>query len=462
MGLDSLLFFRFTHPSPYFVHTEPAADTITQIAPFVFSGGSIQPVHILSIDEMPVYCSFAEPLQAYSIRVTPGYHWISLRTLHQRISFNLTVLPGVKTFISIDSAIKWPDIRVETMPAELTETELRQINQYMLRVRNTFNGRPAYILQDGRLHWLKRLTGHNTGYQSDYIAGPLTGNTASLIVKDYLSQDFTPEPGYAFEIGQGLIKQQQIRDSSQKYKYLSLYDTDTSLSATVWTRKMADSLLYQQELAALREKDLLNERYTHSNNHKLIIDLRNSGISSKEVLQYLFFRGDDPSFARSYRGTINVFSGMDTGYYKVLVLLSGRRYFIKDSICFKANSLHYYMPSHTLTLPADSFCIELETRLRRIATGNVDGIPDARTKIAEDFNKRDFSTANLTRTIYGLVLDHKGKPIQGASVALRGTISMCITDTKGRFQLQTTSKGFLKIAAIGYQSMEQPLTSDGA
>ncbi|SDF69368.1 TonB-dependent outer membrane receptor, SusC/RagA subfamily, signature region [Chitinophaga filiformis] len=461
MGLDSLLFFRFTHPSPYFIHTEPAADTITQIAPFVFSGGSIHPVHILSVDEIPVYCSLADPLQAYSVRVTPGDHWICLRTLHQRISFNLKVSPGLKTFISIDSAIRWPDIRVEKVPEELTEAELRQINRYMLHVRNTFSSRPAYIMQDGHLHWLNGGRVSKVGYRANYVTGPLTGKTASLVVKDYLSQDFMPEPGYAFEIRQGLIKQKQIGDLLRTYKYLNVYRTDTSLSAMVWSRQMADSLLYQQELDELRETNVLNERYSHNNKNKLIIDLSQSGISSsKDVLQYFFFRGDDPSFARSYGGSTNHFSGLDSGYYKLLVLLRDRRYFIKDSILFKANTLHYYAPNHINILPADSSSIELEKRLRKIISPDVANIPQERTEIAEDFNKRNFNTENLTRTIYGLIVNGRGQPIPGASVVLRGTPSACRTDAKGWFQLRTTSKGFLMVSSIGYQSIESPLTNN--
>lgn len=460
MGLDSLLFFQFTHPAPFFTYAEPAPDTITQIAPFVFSRGSIHPVHILSVDELPVYCSLADPLQPYSVKVTPGKHKISLRTLHQRISFNITVPAGVKTFISIDSAIGRPDVQVEKMPIGLTLSEQWQVNRYMLRVRNTFGNHPVYIKQHEQIYWLDK-TGNSYNNPPEYIVGPITGRNAFLIADNVFAQYFDPEPGYSFEISKGLIKQKQISDLSKSYRYLSLFETDTSLSSMAWSQNMADSLLHLLRLHKLRENDLLTEKYVPHTNTRLVIDLDRSGISpTSDVLQFLFFRYDDPSFVRSYKGSAKHFNSIDTGYYKLLILLDGRRYFIKDSISIKKDSLHYYSFDNIDILPEDSVSIELDEKLQQIAGDNLIAEPDRRVAIAETFNRREFSTANLTREIYGLIVDERGEPVPGATVILRGTRSGCATNAKGRFQLPVTAKGFLMVASVGYETVEQRLNDN--
>ncbi|PWV56649.1 TonB-dependent SusC/RagA subfamily outer membrane receptor, partial [Chitinophaga sp. S165] len=458
MGLDSLLFFQFTHPSPFFIYREPALDTVTQIAPFVFSGGSLQPVHIVYVDEIPRYCSFADPLQGYSIRVSPGDHNITLRTAHQRLSFNMTIPAGLKTFISIDSAINKKYVLVEAMPTKLTPSELTRINKYMLRVLNTFRDYGAYIRQDEKLLWLNIGKRNHYAYQAEYIAGPLTGNKASLIVKDSVVQDFTPEPGYSFEINKGLIKQKQLQETFPDYKDLRRYNTDTSLSAMAWSDKMADSLIHLLQLNNVKENDLVKLKEPLPVNTKLVVDLAQSDLMlTSEILQLLFFRYDNPSYVKSYNGAKQDFSDLDTGYYRLVVLLTDRRYFITDSLFLKKDHLHYYAPDSIHILPEDSMSIELDKQLKDIADAKYMISDYQRNRIAESFNKRKLTRASLKRLVSGIVLDSKGDPLPGVAVTLRGTIYGCTTDANGRFQLSTTDKGYLEARLIGFSPTEQPL-----
>ncbi len=62
MGLDTITYYNFTHPDSIYRISEalPNGDSTTQIAPFVVHNGDIVPVHILYIDEKPVYFSQTE------------------------------------------------------------------------------------------------------------------------------------------------------------------------------------------------------------------------------------------------------------------------------------------------------------------------------------------------------------------------------------------------------------------
>jgi hypothetical protein len=55
IGLDSIVYYQFTHPRDVYKIYEPTPDSTTQIAPFVTNNGNIVPVHMVYIDGIPVY-----------------------------------------------------------------------------------------------------------------------------------------------------------------------------------------------------------------------------------------------------------------------------------------------------------------------------------------------------------------------------------------------------------------------
>ncbi|SHN29226.1 alpha-2-macroglobulin family protein [Chitinophaga sp. CF418] len=462
MGLDSMLYFLFTHPSPVFLHTEPAWDWTTQIAAFVFARGSIQPVHILYVDGLPVYCSIADPMQHYSISVPAGRHTISMRTQYQRITLDTTIAAGVKTFISIDSAIHQDNVIVEKMPMKLTPLEIANLDKYMIRLQNNFGSYPTYIKQEGHIFRLNNIVSNNKNSGWQYIVGPLTGANASLVLKDNFTQNFTPEPGYVFEISKGLIKQKQT--GLIHYYDLHSYNTDTSLSAQALTETIIDSLLKLRQDDNLRNEDIVRpfqEKESHKS--RLMVRFVTPDLNpATDVLRFLFFRYDDPSFTRSFKGHTTEFQSLDTGYYRLLVLLTGSRHFIKDSVLLKDNHLHYYVLDTLNILPNDSLINNLEKRMRQLVDPwfTIQVAPAYEREIGESFNKTAINRAHLTRVIGGIVVDSKGEPLPGAPIVLRGTQSGTVTNEHGKFSLPVTTKGTLRIMYVGYETVEQVLNQD--
>src|SRR5690606_7551717 len=53
LGLDSIAYFKFTHPKDTIQFFEKTTDGTTQLAPFAISDGEILPIHFLYIDNLP-------------------------------------------------------------------------------------------------------------------------------------------------------------------------------------------------------------------------------------------------------------------------------------------------------------------------------------------------------------------------------------------------------------------------
>ncbi|MCD7978814.1 MAG: TonB-dependent receptor [Tannerellaceae bacterium] len=69
-------------------------------------------------------------------------------------------------------------------------------------------------------------------------------------------------------------------------------------------------------------------------------------------------------------------------------------------------------------------------------------------------NNLSVTIPQQTKQISGIVKDHTGEPVIGASVAVKGTNSGTITDMDGNFVLEVSNNAIVVISYIGYQSQE--------
>lgn len=67
-------------------------------------------------------------------------------------------------------------------------------------------------------------------------------------------------------------------------------------------------------------------------------------------------------------------------------------------------------------------------------------------------------------TISGKIKDHKGKPLAGASISLKGSYDGAVSDSAGHFQFTTTEKDTVRcvVSSMGFKTYEQLLTLNGA
>jgi TonB-dependent SusC/RagA subfamily outer membrane receptor len=459
MGLDSIRYFQFRHPDPIFRYYEPAGDSITQVAPFVMGKGNFIPVHVIYINELPVYFSQADQLQPYSFAIHPGWNKIALRTPYQQITFDSVLIrEGVKNFLSIDTSGTAENVSITRRPFILTDHEVTNLGNYMISVENIYDY-PAYIEQNDRYYWINAESKNRYNYRNNgLLTGPLTGANATLIVKDNFDQPFVPESGYTFNIQKGLIKQRQPYPANLFSNILGVGQAEETLSGEALTEAAIDSILTEKQHSTLRTNNL--SAYISNGNQyegRLNIHLQNDTLSwRKDILQFFLFRYDDPQYIRALAGNTTSFGKLESGSYKLLILFTNNRYFITDSIHIKDNGINYYNIS-TFPLQQNSEMItELMAELKTAAYARRSNEPAE--KIAETFNRAQMSTASLTRSISGIIQDNKGQPLPYVSVVLKGTSFGTITDKKGVFFLNVTSKGILHVAYIGYSSKDIKIT----
>lgn len=64
------------------------------------------------------------------------------------------------------------------------------------------------------------------------------------------------------------------------------------------------------------------------------------------------------------------------------------------------------------------------------------------------------------KTVGGTVLDENGEPVIGATVSVKGTNLVTVTDIDGRFELKVPNGSILSVSYIGYTTAEVPATGE--
>ena len=67
-------------------------------------------------------------------------------------------------------------------------------------------------------------------------------------------------------------------------------------------------------------------------------------------------------------------------------------------------------------------------------------------------------------TIKGIIKDNKDKPVPGASIAIKDSYDGATADSSGRYSFKTSEKGkqLIVVSNIGYKTVEQPVSIEGA
>lgn len=64
------------------------------------------------------------------------------------------------------------------------------------------------------------------------------------------------------------------------------------------------------------------------------------------------------------------------------------------------------------------------------------------------------------KTVGGTVLDENGEPVIGATVSVKGTNLVTVTDIDGRFELKVPNSSILSVSYLGYTTAEVPATGE--
>jgi alpha-2-macroglobulin len=470
MGLDSIAYFQFTHPTSIYGIEESAPDSITQIAPFAVYKGEVINVDVIYIDEKPVYFSQAKQLERYSFAVRPGAHDIRIRTANELVSLkNINAEKGKKLIISVnlDSAINKIAHFIK-MPDSLTTYEAELLSKYMIKVVPDFDSKLATIEQGDHIFLLNPNTNGYSYYHDpqEILTGPLTNDFAYFNLRGELNMPFVAEPGFSYLFQPGLLKQKSIAGKYPFNTFIQLYGTSTSdYTQHPLTKPVVDSIW--QNYLDLRSNTtplFINEPITDPITGKLVIKI-DTGKNGKLpfIKNVILYRNDYPDFIMVYPGNNTELGNLAPGNYRLFFLLKGDKYYIKDGINVKPNGTNFYL-AHIMAQPADSVSIKINDIIidRPGRHKNTDGnINNDALRLKETFNEKYLDNKVFNTVIYGKVLESDDKqPIIGGTVRIKGSGIGTNTDVNGQFKLKVPSSGKLIISFVGYITKEISIRPD--
>lgn len=456
MGLDTIEYYKFTHPDTIYTTTEKTVDNITQIAPFVVKNGDILPVHIVYIDNTPVYFSQTEDLKRYSFRVDSGMHDIRLRTDKMDIEVkDVVIAHGKKTIFSInaDSTLKRFDIFINKAPDTLMNDEKRMLNNYLISVENTFKMQLATLQQGERVYLLNPEA--NGRSRQRVLTGPIAPNLATYKLGAEKDQNFIAETGYNYTFLPGLLKQKSF-DGNPYNKKLNYGDAAVDYTQLALTPTAIDTLWQNYLDRRSQTTNLFENPYVPiEKNGRLKIKF--AAEEKLFVKNILIYKNNDIEFLKIYRGIERDFGNLEPGKYRLMFLLKGDEYFVQENIIVKPHGANLYtiaIKAH----PRDSVSIKINQVIQQ-RTGmynNTDKeIRNDALLIKETFNEKYTEIKNFTNVITGTVIDAKDKaPLPGVSILVKGTRHGMVTDSKGNFSLTVPKTGKITVAFIGYITEE--------
>jgi protocatechuate 3,4-dioxygenase beta subunit len=470
MGLDTIEFYKLLNPDSLYINREAAPDLLTQIAPFVSRKGQPEPIHLLYIDERPVFFSRTNEYPAYSFSVAPGLHSLVLRTATREIRLDtIRISAGVKTFIGINDDTANHAIHTRRMPDTLTPNEREVLRHSLIGLQNTFDNKYVLLSQGRDRNYLVN-TGNNYSRPGVFLAGPFSGETSVLREEDGFRQPFGPEGGYRFTISEGLIKEKEWPLS---YAFHSPLDPAARIATQLKDRSMtpaiADSLWQDYLDMRSRTMDFFRNDYVPAEGNGAL----RFSLSEPEypwmtptvfVKKVFLFRYDDPDFMRIYAGATRILGYVTPGYYRLFLLLKSQRYLTLDSIVIKPNGLNFVSVPVINIHAADSFSYRISALLKQQEDHWTFTNSPELEPMQSTFNERNIAPASFHRQVNGRVLDVDGHPVPYASVALKGTRYATVTNREGYYQLLTTDRGTLLFSAIGFNTqtiqLREPYTFD--
>jgi len=458
-GIDSIEFYKFIYPKNSIYRFEyNSRDSITQFAPFVVSEGAILPIHVIYVDNKPVYFSWSTNTRPYSFSIDSGYHQIKLRTTFREIVIDSMFFEkGKKLIFSLDQDSENKNLKIAKAEPRLSKYEKRLLYKYIVPYRDNFGERYAYIEQNRNIQFLNP----ESKYQRNNFAGPLVGNLTFQLV-DSFATTFNHEPFFEYEFLPALLKMRSI-DSKKYPEYLYSYKANNTLSDVVLTKETVE----KQWKDYLDSKRYLTARYRYPNSTsqgagKLLINFKRSTEPIKDIpLNILVFRYDNPEFLRVYPGNTSFIHELQKGYHKLIFFYSGAKYFIEDSIYIQPNGLNYYEFEQPSSFKKDTFSLYVSNIIEETLFKTSPYYENEEKELKQIYNmyQQQFQYTGVGDIVEGYVYDEQtGEALPGVNVTIKGTTYGTITNIDGYYSIKVPpGNSILNFSFIGYVSEDKPL-----
>ncbi|TCD08505.1 hypothetical protein EZ449_11720 [Pedobacter frigidisoli] len=463
LGLDTIEYYKFTHPKNVYYTQESTNDTTTQIAPFVVANGAIEPVNIVYIDEVPVFFNQSDQLSRYSFKVKPGKHLIRLRTYNKMVTIPEFEIPkGKKTILSINAFLPFvPDLfndykpEVVKMESILTAQESDLLNRYMLKIKNNFDGEKTIVRADTTNVLINYPPNVSNG--KDLLIGPLKENYLELKTEEF-NQDFIKEPGYTYTFTKGLIKQKS-NDSPFAFNTSLSSSAGINVNYKQYALKKSEIDSIWNDYLDLRSHTtqlFKNQNVTSRNNGKLIFSIDTAFTNHLPYIKnIIIYKPDEPDFVQIYAGNNTYWPPFVKGNYKIMFLLKDNRYFTAEDIKIKINGVNYYKWDKFKIAAADNFSINLDHYIKTVkGTNNYYPSVKISNEVVEIFNEKNFDLSSLIGVMEGrIIAEDDQSAIPGVTVKIVGLNVFTSSNSDGKFKIKIPSNGKVIISFIGYETI---------
>jgi TonB-dependent SusC/RagA subfamily outer membrane receptor len=458
LHLDTMEYYRFTQTKDLYKIEEKTADQTPVVSPFVVKDGAIEPIHILYIDGIPLYFSQAEQLKRYAFRITPGYHYIKMRTATRLVTLEgLEFAPNRKTILSVAADSSNKKVTIQVMPPELSADEAADLDKYMVRIADNFEGRKTTLTFSGMETLLNPPP--YISKNKDLLVGPFRENFLFLH-SGLMDHSFLKEPGYTYTFQPELLKQKSF---STKYAFnpdLRTAPGNTGYQDYPLQSGEIDSIWNEYLNLRSRTTNLFNTYYNYYGNSQLCRLYLNIApklaISKPYVKNIIIYNPEEPDYVQIYPGQ-NQNIQLPKGTYQALYLLKDNSYFIKERIAVKPYGYNYYLweevEVHTADGMSNSIDAEIKSLSHRFSASQLTGVKE---KIIELINEQQFDPKYFKKKIKGTVVDGEtNNPLRGVTVRIKGLRpALATTDNKGRYTVETPETGMIVFSLDGYDEIE--------
>lgn len=442
-GLDTIEYYRFLYPerAVYRFETNPP-DRATQFSPFVVCNGAVRPVHVVYLDQKPVYFSWSQNERPYAFRANPGYHRVELRTSDRLYRIDSLYIPANRKLIfSLSDSVQSRHVTITPMPDLLTEAEKTNLYRYIFPYRHSFGSELAYLRQGGEVVLLQpqnRLMNppnYKPGnYSNNLLAGPVMPDYVQFVLKEAYSSSFAHEPYFEYDFLNGLLKMRQVLPQSRYPTNLSGIPIETFSN---WV--FSESYLLQKRQERVNDYRRHTARYQYPpttlvKKGKLRLEIKREK-DSAIPLNILLMNRKDSSFLRVFPGATQIFQDLLPGAYRIVWIYEDNRYALIDSLFVPGGGMTYLLIENPALYSPNSFSQRLNKLLEQLVFNPTPSHMDIKKEMRQltELYQGSFSWAGPGKVINGKITNEHGIPLVSATVASGS--SSAFTDYQGNYHL---------------------------
>ncbi|GAA4313182.1 carboxypeptidase-like regulatory domain-containing protein [Nibribacter koreensis] len=473
MGLDSLSYYQLLYPSKgIYTNYSTTADKLTQFAPFVVDSGRVVPIHILYLNEVPIYFSGTDVVPPYSFPADSGYHYIRLRTAKHEIELDSVYLQhGQKLILSVDQH-KLSYLFTATEKNKLSPSEQEMLSHYLVPVEQNFSNGLTYLKQGKIIQYLPNGSSRNYSQRSNtwdriLVGGPFRPNTMEFISIGNFTTAFTPEANYVHRFEPRLLKMRErkiftgnfsLATDNKSYRLPSETLAETAYTEEGLQQQWKDTQ-YNYWLSKILERPAYR---TEAGNGRLHWQLDSAFKASPK---FVFFY--EPNAANHqiamYAGQVTHLTSVFPKKYKLVLVFPDHRH-ISTLVTVKPNGelrLHFN-PSQLKAPTSETKALEaylqksVETAIANASSTVPISTPAPTSILPPSVSYGGF--LGYASEVRGMVVDAQtAEGLPGVTVLLKGTTTGVATDADGRYSIQAPGNGVLLFSYIGYVHQEVPV-----